>query len=310
MRGANRPETPGTVSSHLEARYDGLHTKRPKARPINEALVSGSVIDRDAAALLLQPLTDLVIQAGAAILAVDRDAMKVDGKRDGSPVTEADLAADRIIGEGLARLAPRIPAVSEERVHLATPPYRGSFFLIDPLDGTKEYVAGRNEFTVNVALVTDGSPLLGIIAAPALGLIWRGLVGQGAERLTATDCAGGPAESIHTRHLPPAGTPWVAAVSRSHGDARTEAFIDGRPGAVRQTLGSAVKFGRLAEGAADIYPRLAPTCEWDIAAGHAIVTAAGGKVTDGRGASLRFGDGRKDFIVPEFIAWGDPAAAG
>lgn len=92
--------------------------------------------------------------------------------------------------------------MSEERVHLATPPYRGSFFLIDPLDGTKEYVAGRNEFTVNVALVTDGSPLLGIIAAPALGLIWRGLVGQGAERLTATDCAGGPAKSIHTRHLP------------------------------------------------------------------------------------------------------------
>jgi 3'(2'), 5'-bisphosphate nucleotidase len=272
--------------------------------------VSGSVINRDAAALLLQPLTDLVIQASAAILAVDREAMKVDGKQDGSPVTEADLAADRIIGEGLARLAPGIPAVSEERVHLATPPYRGSFFLIDPLDGTKEYVAGRNEFTVNLALVTDGSPLLGIIAAPALGLIWRGLVGCGAERLGATGDSGGPAEPIHTRHIAPAGAPWVAAVSRSHGDARTEAFIDGRPGAVRLKLGSAVKFGRLAEGEADIYPRLAPTCEWDIAAGHAIVTAAGGKVTDGGGASLRFGGGRKDFIVPEFIAWGDSAAAG
>lgn len=272
--------------------------------------MSGSVIGRDAAALLLQPLTDLVIQASAAILAVDREAMKVDGKQDGSPVTEADLAADRIIGEGLARLAPGIPAVSEERVHRATPPYRGSFFLIDPLDGTKEYVAGRNEFTVNLALVTDGSPLLGIIAAPALGLIWRGLVGCGAERLGATGDSGWPAEPIHTRNIAPAGAPWVAAVSRSHGDARTEAFIDGRPGAVRLKLGSAVKFGRLAEGEADIYPRLAPTCEWDIAAGHAIVTAAGGKVTDGGGASLRFGGGRKDFIVPEFIAWGDSAAAG
>jgi 3'(2'), 5'-bisphosphate nucleotidase len=310
MRGANRTEMAHTVSSHLEARYDWSHAKRPKARPINEALVSGSVIDRDAAALLLQPLTDLVLEAGAAILAVNRVGLKVDGKQDGTPVTEADLAADRIIGDGLARLAPVIPAVSEERVHLARPPYHGSFFLIDPLDGTKEYVAGRDEFTVNLALVTDGSPLLGIIAAPALGLIWRGLVGRGAERLDATGASGGAAAPIHTRDSPPGGAPWVAAISRSHGDARTEAFIDGRPGAVRLKLGSAVKFGRLAEGEADIYPRLAPTCEWDIAAGHAIVTAAGGKVTDGRGASLRFGDGRKDFIVPEFIAWGDPAAAG
>jgi 3'(2'), 5'-bisphosphate nucleotidase len=268
------------------------------------------VIDRDAAALLLQPLTDLVIRAGAAILAVDRVGLKVDGKQDGSPVTEADLAADRTIGEGLARLVPEIPAVSEERLHLATPPYRGSFFLIDPLDGTKEYVGGRNEFTVNLALVTDGTPLLGIIGAPALGLIWRGLVGQGAERLAVTACSPGPAEPIRTRQIPPPGAPWVAAVSRSHGDSRTEAFIEERPGAVRLKLGSAVKFGRLAEGAADIYPRLAPTCEWDIAAGHAIVTAAGGKLTDGHGGNLRFGEGRKDFIVPEFIAWGDPTAAG
>jgi 3'(2'), 5'-bisphosphate nucleotidase len=277
---------------------------------MNEALVSGSVINRDAAALLLQPLTDLVIRAGAAILAVDRVGMRVDGKQDGSPVTAADLAADRIIAEGLARLAPEVPAISEERVHLATPPYRGSFFLIDPLDGTKEYVAGRNEFTVNLALVTDGTPLLGIIGVPALGLVWRGLVGHGAERISATDRSGGPAIPIHTRAMPEPGAPWVAAVSRSHGDSRTEAFIEARPGAVRLKLGSAVKFGRLAEGEADIYPRLGPTCEWDIAAGHAIVTAAGGKVTDGRGANLRFGEGGKDFIVPEFIAWGDPAAIG
>jgi 3'(2'), 5'-bisphosphate nucleotidase len=109
--------------------------------------------------------------------------------------------------------------------------------------------------------------------------------------------------------MPPDGTPWIAAVSRSHGDARTEAFIEGRPGATRLELGSAVKFGRIAEGAADIYPRLAPTCEWDVAAGHAIVTAAGGKVTDMQGGELRFGAGGDDFIVPGFIAWGDPAAA-
>src|SRR5580693_4934446 len=181
---------------------------------MNEAQSSGSGIGRDAAAALMEPLTDLVIQAGAAILAVNRHAMKVDGKTDGSPVTEADLAADRIIGEGLARLLPPIPAVSEERDCLAGLPFRGSFFLIDPLDGSKEYVAGRNEFTVNLALVTDGTPLLGIIGAPALGLIWRGLVGRGAERLTIRASSAQAATAIHTRRLPQPGKPWIAAVSR------------------------------------------------------------------------------------------------
>jgi 3'(2'), 5'-bisphosphate nucleotidase len=277
---------------------------------MNEARSSAPLIDHATAARLMEPLTDLVVRAGAAILAVDRLAMKIDGKTDGSPVTEADMAADRIIADGLARLVPEIPALSEERLHLAKPPYRGSFFLIDPLDGTKEFVAGRNEFTVNVALVNDGTPLLGIIGAPALGLVWRGLVGQGAERLTITDASSRLAEPIHTRPLPPRGEPWIVAASRSHGDPNTEAFIAGRPGAIRHALGSAVKFGRVAEGSVDIYPRLSPTCEWDIAAGHAIVTAAGGKITDRHGADLPFGTGRHDgFVVPEFIAWGDPKAA-
>src|SRR5437763_11283540 len=160
------------------------------------------LIDVEAAATLLEPLTELVIRAGAAIMAVNRSAMKVDGKLDGSPVTEADLAADAIIGEGLARLAPQIASLSEERVHLAAPPYKDSFFLIDPLDGTKEFVAGRNEFTVNLALVTNGTPLLGIIGAPALGLIWRGLVGCGAERLQMEATRMRPAEPTHTRQTP------------------------------------------------------------------------------------------------------------
>jgi 3'(2'), 5'-bisphosphate nucleotidase len=275
---------------------------------MNEARSSGPVIDRDSAAALMEPLTDLVVRAGAAILSVNRAAMKIEGKADGSPVTEADLAADRIIAEGLAWLIADVPALSEECAHLAKPPYGGSFFLIDPLDGTKEFVAGRNEFTVNLALVTNGTPLLGIIGAPALGFIWRGLVGRGAERLTTAFAR--TAEPIHTRPLPKRGEPWIVAVSRSHGDIRTEAFIEARPGAIRQTLGSAVKFGRVAEGVADIYPRLAPTSEWDIAAGHAVVTAAGGKITDAQGADVKFGGGREGFIVPEFIAWGDPTAAG
>jgi 3'(2'), 5'-bisphosphate nucleotidase len=273
---------------------------------MNKANSPAIVIEGEAAAALMEPLTDLVIRAGAAILAVNRAAMRVEGKLDGSPVTEADLAADRIIAEGLARIAPQVPALSEERVNLAKPPYDASFFLIDPLDGTKEFVAGRDEFTVNLALVTNGTPLLGIVGAPALGLVWRGLVGRGAERLRLGEKP--VAEPIHTRPYPKRGDPWIAAVSRSHGDARTEAFIAARPGAIRKTLGSAVKFGRVAEGQADIYPRLAPTSEWDIAAGHAVLTAAGGAITDAQGAALQFGKGRAGFIVPEFIAWGDPSA--
>ena len=276
---------------------------------MNKANSSGTVLDSDAAAALMEPLTALVLRAGNAILAVNRGVMAIDGKLDGSPVTEADLAADRIIQQGLAQLIPELPALSEERVDLAArPPYGGSFFLVDPLDGTKEFIAGRHEFTVNLALVTNGTPLLGIICAPALGLIWRGLLGRGAERLKTG--ASSQAEPIHTRGRPKPDQPWIVAVSRSHGDIRTDAFIAERPGAIRHQLGSALKFGLVAEGGADIYPRLAPTCEWDVAAGHAVVTAAGGRITDAQGNDLRFGQGGKDFIVPEFVAWGDPTAAG
>lgn len=264
----------------------------------------------DAAAALLEPLTDLVAQAGAAILAVERGGMAIEGKADGSPVTDADRAADRVIARGLARLAPDIAVLSEESVEKAHPPAAGSFFLIDPLDGTKEFVAGRSEFTVNLALVVDGVPLLGIVGAPALGMIWRGIVGRGAQRLVLASATTARAvTSIRTRAIAAPGEPWTVAVSRSHGDARTEGFIAGRPGAVRLELGSAVKFCRVAEGGADIYPRLAPTCEWDIAAGHAVLVAAGGAVSDSRGDALRFGGERDCFIVPEFIAWGDPAAS-
>ena len=276
---------------------------------MNKPAAKTRIIGRDEAAALMEPLTDLVVKAGEAIRAVNRRAMKVHGKDDGSPVTEADLAADRIIADGLAQIAPDVPTLSEERAQAAKPPFRESFFLIDPLDGTKEFVAGRTEYTVNVALVTEGIPLLGIIGAPALGWLWRGLVGRGAERLKLSETGLGAPEPIHTRRSPGRGEPWIAAVSRSHGDARTEAFIDARPGAVRTKLGSAVKFGRLAEGAADIYPRLGPTSEWDVAAGCAIVTAAGGKITDADGRPLRFGERTEGFIVPAFIAWGDPTAS-
>jgi len=267
---------------------------------------SSSTANRDMAGRLLAPLTDLVARAGLAILAVDRKTMAVSGKSDGSPLTDADLASDRIIADGLAVIAPDIPVVSEERNVPGLSP-SDTFFLVDPLDGTKEFIAGRNEFTVNLALVANGTPILGLIGAPALGLIWRGVLGKGAERLSSANA--GSTSAIHTRRFPASGRPWVAAVSRSHGDASTEAFINVRGGAVRQALGSAVKFARVAEGLADIYPRLSPTREWDIAAGCALVTAAGGKVTAPNGADLRFGQADKNFIVPAFIAWGDPSAA-
>src|SRR3974390_393523 len=170
---------------------------------MNEANSHDISIESEAAAALMEPLTDLVIRAGAAILAVNRAAMRVEGKLDGSPATEADLAADRIIAADLARIAPQVPTLSEERVALAKPPYLGSFFLIDPLDGTKEFVAGRDEFTVNLALVTRGTPILGIVGAPALGLVWRGLPGRGAERVRLGERP--VAEPIHTRPLPPPG---------------------------------------------------------------------------------------------------------
>ena len=258
---------------------------------------------------LLEPLTVLVVEAGEAINAVRCGTLRIDEKSDGSPVTQADLAADRILIDGLARLCPDIPTLSEERTGAVTLPLDDSFFLVDPLDGTKEFVAGRDEFTVNLALVVEGAPVLGIVGAPGLAQVWRGIVGDGAERLSLGRGPVPVVERIHTRPAPPAGTPWRVAVSRSHGDPRTEAVIARWPVVSREVLGSALKFAHVADGRIDVYPRLGPTSEWDVGAGLALVMAAGGKVTDADGAPLRFGTGRTGFLVPGFIAWGDPAAA-
>ena len=236
--------------------------------------------------------------ASAAILEIARHKITPEDKPDGSPVTEADLAADTIIVEGLKRLRPDIPVVSEERVDRDNGPYSASFFIVDPLDGTREFIAGHNDYTVNVALVTGGRPLLGVIGAPGLGLLWRGLVGAGAERMNLS-----PDEAVRMASRTPICTkplaegPWIAAVSRSHLDSRTDAFIAQRGNATRSPIGSALKFCRIAEGTADIYPRLSAISEWDIAAGHAIVEAAGGAVLDSLGRSLSFGQRKGDFSV-------------
>ena len=250
----------------------------------------------DASARLLDDLTAIAARAGAAILAVDRSALAERSKSDGSPVTAADQAAQAAILPELVRLLPEVLIVSEEAEK--TPPKPGeSYLLVDPLDGTKELLAGCDEFTVNLALVRDERPLLGVVAAPALGLIWRGIVGRGAERLRF----GETPVAIHSRMQ---RAPLVAAVSRSHLDPATDAFLARQPQVERIACGSALKFCRLAEGAADLYPRLAPTYEWDIAAGHAVLAAAGGAVTTPSGDPLTYG--REGFRVPAFIAWGDP----
>jgi 3'(2'), 5'-bisphosphate nucleotidase len=260
---------------------------------------------------LLEELTTIVSEAAATILAQRASSLHVRAKADHSPVTAADEAAEAVILAGLAKLLAGVPVVSEEAVD-RTPPARldGTFVLVDPLDGTRELIAGRDEFTVNVALMREGRPVLGIVSAPAFGLLWRGTLEGGAERLRLSPGAPASAaerQAIRTRPRPSAGL--VATVSRSHLDAETEALLSRLPVAERLSCGSAIKFCRLAEGAADIYPRLSTTCEWDVAAGHAVLAAAGGAVTRPDGTPLPYGRIAERFRVPAFIAVGDPSAA-
>jgi 3'(2'), 5'-bisphosphate nucleotidase len=250
---------------------------------------------------LVGKLTELLAQASAAILAVAPNALATRFKPDRSPVTAADEAADAVICQGLGRLLPGIPVISEERPAGAQAPGE-TFAIVDPLDGTKEFVAGLREYTVNIALVSDGRPVAGFVAAPALGLVFRGVAEHGAERLALSGSPG----PVAIRCRRNSGS-LVAAVSRSHLDAATSAFLDRLAVAERMACGSALKFCKIAEGAADLYPRLAPTCEWDTAAGHAIVAAAGGLVTTPSGEPLRYGGWQQGFKVPGFVAWGDPA---
>jgi 3'(2'), 5'-bisphosphate nucleotidase len=259
----------------------------------------------DTCARLLCPLTELIAAAAVAVLRVPRNSLAARLKSDYSPVTAADEAAEAVVLGGLKDLLPGVPVVSEES---AAPTSLGrTFILVDPLDGTREFLAGRDEYTINIGLVQDGRPIAGLIAAPAQGLIWRGVVGQGAERLPiATDESKpntGPI-AIRTRAMPERP---VAVVSRSHLDPASEGFLSRWQNVTRTSCGSALKFCRLGEGTADVYPRLAPTSEWDIAAGHAIVVAAGGVLTRPDGMPITYGDA--GFRIPAFVAWGDPAAA-
>jgi 3'(2'), 5'-bisphosphate nucleotidase len=259
---------------------------------------------------LIDEVTSVVSRASAAILAVDRSGLAVRAKDDRSPVTAADEASQAVLVAALGRLLPGVPMVSEEAAANWPERLGETFILIDPLDGTREFIAGRDEYAINVGVVNGGEPLMGVLAVPARGQVWRGVVGRGAEVLRLA--AGAPADQasarrpIRTRRQ--AREP-VAMVSRSHLDPRSEAFLARLGASERIACGSALKFCLIAEGAADIYPRLAQTSEWDIAAGHALVTAAGGAVLSPQGEPLAYGGARRRFLVPGFVCWGDPAAA-
>lgn len=223
---------------------------------------------------LLRAVETICRQAGAAVLAVYDSDFEVRGKADASPVTEADERAEAIITAALAELTPDIPVVAEEAVSGGAMPdiAGGRFWLVDPLDGTKEFISRNGEFTVNIALVEHGVPVLGVVLAPALGRLYAGGVGLGA---WVDDAAG--RRRIRCRDVPAEGLSVVA--SRSHGDAAAlETFLAGRKVAALVNAGSSLKLCLVAAGQADLYPRLGRTMEWDIAAGDAVLRAAGGLV--------------------------------
>jgi 3'(2'), 5'-bisphosphate nucleotidase len=259
-------------------------------------------LDASARGELLEALTAISVRASLVILNEGRKG--VQRKADGSPVTTADLASEAAIREGLERVAPTLPIVSEEQATASQPVAQdAAYFLVDPLDGTREFIGGYNEYAVNIALMEGGAPVLGVIAAPALGLVWRGIVGRGAERVAfAADGSCVRPEPIHARSRP--REELSVLVSRSHLDPRTQAYLDSLPKARAVGCGSAVKFCRIADGSADLYPRLAPTHDWDIAAGHALVEAAGGRVLAPDGTPLAYGTPER--LIPSFIASADP----
>jgi 3'(2'), 5'-bisphosphate nucleotidase len=236
-------------------------------------------------------------EAGELVMGVYRTDFSVRGKGDASPVTEADERAEASIVAALHALTPDIPIVAEEAVAAGhVPQVGGLFWLVDPLDGTKEFVGRNGEFTVNIALVQDGAPVLGVVYAPALGRMFAGAVGGDAY---LEDIDG--RRAIRCRPVPPEGLTVVA--SRSHGDAAAlDAYLASSKVASLTSAGSSLKLCLVAAGEADLYPRLGRTMEWDIAAGHAVLRAAGGKVSDLSGALL--GYGKPGFENPHFVASG------
>jgi 3'(2'), 5'-bisphosphate nucleotidase len=253
--------------------------------------------------MLWAKLTTAVATAAAAALQSPRT---VRIKADQTPVTDADERSEALLLAAVTRLMPGVAIVSEEMA--VRPSQLGDVFVvIDPLDGTREFVMGSGEYAVNLAIIKGRESVAGIVAAPAAGRLYRGRVGHGAEELTMAPGSSAPAACRPIRARAAPRTDMVAVVSRSHLDPGTIALLDRLRIVNRIPCGSALKFCRIAEGGADVYPRLAPTREWDVAAGHALIVAAGGTVTRPDGSPLLYGCTASDFRVPAFVAWGDRA---
>lgn len=246
---------------------------------------------------LLEDLIPVTRAAGAAIMAVYAEDPDASFKADGSPVTVADESAEAIILPALAEIVPDIPVVSEENAESHGLKAPDLFFLVDPLDGTKEFLRrdGRGAFTVNIALVENGAPVLGVVYAPALDRMFAGAAGRGA-----TETRDGTQQSIAIRDVPPSGA--VAVASRSHRDDATNEWLAANNITETISTGSSLKFCLVACGEADVYPRFGPTMEWDTAAGDAVLRAAGGKVTTPEGDLYPYG--KADYRNGPFIAWG------
>jgi 3'(2'), 5'-bisphosphate nucleotidase len=254
---------------------------------------------------LLAPLADLASRAGARILQFAADDLAARIKQDRSPVTAADVAAEAILSDGLERILPGVPIVAEEASAREPPRAAAAYWLVDPIDGTRELLAGRNEYAVNIALIADHAPVLGLLYAPALETLYVGVAGRAlkAELAPGARYDDTRANPIRTRPRPER---LVALVSRSHKDAAGDEYLARLPVARKIPLGSSLKFARLAEGGADVYVRLATINEWDVAAGHAVLAAAGGAVTAPDGGALRYGLPRSGMTVRGFLAWGEP----
>jgi len=253
---------------------------------------------------MIDALVAIVEEAGQAIMEVYAEDIDVDIKADNSPVTKADLAAHRVIADALATLTPEIPLLSEESVppDYATRRQWTKYWLIDPLDGTKEFINRNDEFTVNIALIENNEPTVGFVGVPAQKVVYVGDCGRQLAQLRE----GGEIKSLRGRKMLDANGVTIVA-SRSHGGERLEKYVEDLntiyPTVSRTPVGSSLKLCILARGEADLYPRLGLTSEWDIAAAHAVLVASGGGVWQINGEPIEYN--KESFLNPEFIAVGD-----
>lgn len=244
----------------------------------------------------LDAMGQIAIEAGALIMNIRAQGFATDHKEDASPVTEADRCADRLICDAVRQIAPDIACVSEEGMQGEEARERGTFWCIDPLDGTKSFIRGEDEFTVNIGLVVNHVPCLGAIYLPVPRILYLGNTAQGAWRMHH----GASKEAIHCR-IPEMGN--LSAVTSARHGSMTQEHLRDRYGVTNTVAASSsLKFCVIAEGCADLYPRFGTTMEWDTAAGHAILCAAGGRVDCLDGTPLRYG--KKDFYNPHFVAYG------